>query len=587
MGQGVTEPPNRRSWPAPLVSTEEIEPPAPGRETSRRATSPPDRATQHPLALDLTPALIPTASFGRITPKEGAYVRKRNTLVVVAGFAGVLGLLVSAAQGKGYEDIEQRVVEHALPNGLRFLFLEREDAPVFSFAAVVHAGAVNEQYGVGGIAHMMEHMAFKGTTSVGTTDYEPEAEALRRVDEAFEALLEERRKGIGADPTKVARLESTFRQAQARADSFVVANEFDRVLEEQGARGVNAGTGADMTMYVYSLPSNKLELWALMESDRLTAPVFREFYKENEVVQEERRMRYESTPSGRLMDEFLSAAYKDHPYGHGIIGTSSDLQSLTRRDGIEFRDTYYIANNMTVAVVGDVDPRTAILMVEKYFGRVPTGPAPPPVDTKESPQAAERRVIMQDPAQPFLFVGYHIPEMTHPDHDACRALCDILAQGRSSRLYRELVKDRKLAVDVGGYAGYPGSQYPTLAFFHVVASAGADIHAVESAFHEVVAGLVREPVSQEELDAYKGRAKARFIGGLRSDTGLAIQLAIFDRFRGGWRALFTYLDRVEAITTDDLERVAAQVFRKHNRTVALIETPVEAAVGETDAPRGD
>jgi predicted Zn-dependent peptidase len=509
----------------------------------------------------------------------------RRMVAVAVGAVVALGLAAGPSSSGSYRDIEKQVVEHVLPNGLRFLFLEREDAPVFSFASVVHAGAVDEQYGIGGIAHMMEHMAFKGTETVGTTDYEAEAEALRRVDEAFEELLAERRKGIGADSTELIRLETEFRRAQAAADSFVVPNAFDRILEEQGARGVNAGTGADMTMYMYALPSNKLELWALMESDRLSAPVFREFYKENEVVQEERRMRYESTPSGRLMDEFLSVAYKDHPYGHGIIGTSSDLQSFTRRDGIEFRDTYYIANNMTVAVVGDVDSRTAIPMVERYFGRVPSGPKPPSVDTKESAQAAERRVIMQDPAQPFLFVGYHIPGMTHPDHDACRALCDILAQGRSSRLYRELVKNRKLAVDVGGYAGYPGSQYATLAFFYVVASAGTDIHAVESAFHEVLAGLTKEPVSREELDAYKARAKASFIGGLRSDTGLAIQLAIYDRLRGGWRNLFTHLDRVEAITTDDLQRVAAQVFRKHNRTVALIEPPLEVASEETEPQR--
>jgi predicted Zn-dependent peptidase len=502
-------------------------------------------------------------------------MRKRSVLAASAGIVGVLLLGSSQTFGKGYEDIEKRVVEHTLPNGLRFLIVEREDAPVFSFVTVVHGGAVDEQYGIGGIAHMMEHMAFKGTATVGTIDYEAEAQALQRVDQAFDALLAERRKGLRADSTSLVRLEAEFREAQAAADTFVVHNEFDRILEEQGARGVNAGTGADLTMYVYSLPSNKVELWALMESDRLANPVFREFYKENEVVQEERRMRYESTASGRLMDEFLSAAYKDHPYGHGIIGTPSDLKTFTRSDGIKFRDTYYIANNMTTAVVGDVDPGAMILLLEKYFGSVPSGPPPPPVDTKEPPQMAERRVVMEDPAQPFLFVGYHIPEATHPDYDVCQALCDILARGRSSRLYRELVKEQKLAVDVGGYAGYPGSQYGTVAFFYAVASTGTDIHALESAFHEVLARLADDPISNDELDAYKARAKARFIGGLRSDTGLAMQLAMYDRLRGGWRNLFTYLDRVEAITTEDLQRVASHVFRRHNRTVALIEPPPE------------
>lgn len=480
-------------------------------------------------------------------------------------------VLLSPAWADSYRDLEKRVVEYQLPNGLTFLFLSRGQAPVFSFATVVHAGAVNEQYGIGGLAHMMEHMAFKGTTTVGTTDSASEEAALRRVDEAYAALIAERRKGARADSVELARLNAVFVAAQEEAARFVVPNEFSKILEEHGAEGLNAGTGADETVYAYSLPSNKLELWAMLESDRMANTVFREFYKENQVVQEERRMRTESNAGGRLMDEFLSAAYKEHPYGHGIIGTPSDLQNFTRADGVRFWDTYYLANNMTVAVVGDINVGEAKDVAARYFSAVPSGPPPPPVVTAEPPQAAERRIILEDPAQPFVLVGFHVPDENHPDFLACEAVIDILANGRSSRAYTALVKESKQAVHVGGFVGFPGSQYPTLALIFAVASSGTDVHDLEPALHEVVASMVETPPSKAELDGYKARAKARLLRELRSEEGLAMHLAHFQEFRGGWRSLFTYLDRVDALTPDDCARVARATFRRSNRTVGLIE----------------
>ncbi|MCU0610185.1 MAG: insulinase family protein [Candidatus Eisenbacteria bacterium] len=484
-------------------------------------------------------------------------------------------LSTATSRAESYRDIEKRVTEHRLPNGLTFLFLPRGQAPVFSYATVVHAGAVNEQYGIGGLAHMMEHMAFKGTRTVGTTDAAAEEAALQRVDDAYVALLAERRKGVRADSALLADLTSVFRAAQQTAGEFVVANEFSKILDEHGAEGVNAGTGADQTVYTYALPSNKLELWAMLESDRMTNTVFREFYKENEVVQEERRMRVESSAGGRLMDEFLSAVYKEHPYGHGLIGTPSDLKSFTRMDGARFWDTYYLANNMTVAVVGDVDVERAKGIVTQYFSVVPSGPEPPPVITAEPPQAAERRVILEDAAQPFLVVAYHVPDENHPDFLACKAVMDVLAGGRSSRAYTRLVKESQQAVQVGGFVGYPGSQYSTVALVFAVASTGTDIHDLETALHEVASSMTSDPITKEELDGHKARAKAQFLRQLRSDEGLAMQLAHFQEFQGGWRNLFTHLDRVDALTTADCSRVAADMLRRNNRTVGIIEPPAQ------------
>lgn len=495
--------------------------------------------------------------------------------LIVARGALLITFLSTSVHADGYRDLEKKVVEHTLSNGLKFLLLSRGEAPVFSFCTTVHAGAVDEQYGIGGIAHMMEHMAFKGTQTVGTTDWEAEAAAMEREDDAYGALLQERRKGVFADSVELVRLEIEFREAQEAANTFVVPNEFAKILDEQGVANLNAGTGADRTMYFYSLPTNKIELWSLLESDRMTNPVFREFYQENEVVQEERRMRLESSPSGRLMDEFLSAAFKEHPYGHGLIGTQSDLRSFTRREGTAFRNVYYVARNMTTAVVGDIDVDHTLDLVDRYFTAMPDQPLPPIVDTEEPPQAAERRIIMEDAAQPFLLVGYHIPQESHPDFPAIHAVIDVLARGRSSRLYSSLVKDSQLAVQVGGFAGYPGAQYNTIALLWAVASAGEDIHDLERAFHEVIASLVTDGVTVEELDGYKARAKADFIRQLRSDVGLARQLSYYEEFRGGWRNLFTYLDVVERLTVDDLNMVAEQTFTRDNRTVGLIEPPPE------------
>ena len=512
----------------------------------------------------------------------GFRMRKRHAVISIYLFIFVIISGAAPAQSEGYRDLEKTVVEHTLPNGHTFLMVNRSTAPVFSFCTLVHAGAVDEQYGIGGIAHMMEHMAFKGTETVATTDYEAEYEAMNREDDAYEALLDEKRKGIFADSTQLESLDAAFRAAQDDANQFVIPNEYSKILDRHGATGVNAGTGADMTIYFYSLPSNKIELWALMESDRLTNPVFREFYQENEVVQEERRLRLESSPSGRLLDEFLSAAYKEHPYGHGLIGTQSDLRSFTRREGTAFRTNYYVARNMTTVLVGDLDIDDTKQYLDEYFSAMPDRPLPPLVDTKEPPQTAERRIIMEDSAQPFFVVGYHIPEQRHPDYPAIQAAVDILANGRTARLYKALVKESKTAVQVGGFAGYPGAQYNTIAMIYAVASAGQDIRELETQFHEIVQSMMREGVTEEELDGYKARAKAQFIRRLRSDEGFARMLATYQEFYGGWRNLFRYLDTVESITTQDVQRVVGNTFVKNNRTVGIIIPPDETGEEEVD-----
>ncbi|MCZ6601450.1 MAG: pitrilysin family protein, partial [Planctomycetota bacterium] len=357
----------------------------------------------------------------------------------------------------GFEEVEGKVVTHTLDNGLRVIILERHIAPVASFLTVVRVGSVNERPGITGIAHLFEHMAFKGTDTIGTTDYEKEMVAIRKVDEAYAALIKARDRG--EDQEKIEALQAEFKKLQDEASQFVVG-EFDEVLQVNGGAGLNASTSSDRTMYVVSLPSNRVELWAALESERFLNPVLREFYKERSVVQEERRLRTDSSPFGRFREEFISAAFRAHPYGWPVVGHMSDIQTVTREEGLEFYKKYYVASNMIVAIVGDVNPEEVIRIVEKYFGRLPKNPPPGRVETVEPPQRGERTVILEDPAQPLYAVGYHKPDAKHPDDIVFDVMSEILSSGRTSRLYKSLVKEQKIAVQVFSFSGSPGNRYP-------------------------------------------------------------------------------------------------------------------------------
>ncbi len=290
--------------------------------------------------------------------------------------------LTALAQEEGFKAVEKKVVEFTLKNGLKFIVLPRREAPVVSFVTYADVGSVDDPKGQTGMAHMFEHMAFKGTPTIGTKDYKKEKTALKKVDEAYAALQTERLKGEKANPERLKFLEEDFEKAQEQAAEYVERDEFSTVIERQGGVGLNAGTGADQTVYFYSLPSNKIELWFSLESDRFLNPVLREFYKERDVVMEERRLRIESQPIGKLVEEFLSVAYKAHAYGIMGIGHMSDLQNLTRAQGEEFFQKYYSPSSLTIAVVGDVDPEQVRRLARTYFGRIPGGPKPLPNWTK-------------------------------------------------------------------------------------------------------------------------------------------------------------------------------------------------------------
>jgi predicted Zn-dependent peptidase len=501
---------------------------------------------------------------------EHTVVRRRRAAVLVL----TLLVMAPAARSQDLAGFEKRLTEFMLDNGLKFLVLERHEAPVVSFHTYADVGAVDEVKGITGMAHLFEHMAFKGTKTIGTKDPEAEAAALARIDESFLALKKERQKGDKADPATLQKLQEQFEQAQQEAQQYIVHDEYEEALTQQGADGFNAYTSQDATQYIVSLPSNKLELWMMLEADRFANAVLREFYKERDVVMEERRM-MENSPTGRLYEEFQGIAYLAHPYGEGVIGHMSDLQTLTRPEAEAFFRKHYGPSNLTIAIVGDVDPANVKRLAQKYFAGIPSGPKPEPVETVEPPQRGERRVTVEDAAQPIVLIGYHQPNINHPDNAPLEVVSQIVGVGRTSRLYKSLVKEKKIAVSAS--AGLNPSKYPSLFMFFVVPAKGHTNQECEEAVYAEIEKLKTEPVSPEELAKAKTRSRASLIRQLDSNSGLAAQLTFCEVVMGDWRNLFYILDKIEKVTAADVQRVAQTYFTKKNRTVGVIETTAGAS----------
>jgi len=505
-------------------------------------------------------------------------------LAIAFGTAGP-GALAAAgpAEGSGFADLEAKVRSFTLPNGLVVIVLERPEAPVFAFRTFVDAGGVDEVAGITGLAHMFEHMAFKGTESFGSTDPRAEARALDAVDAAWDAWFAEKQKGYAADSTRLRDLEAAFKRTEDAAKALVVGNEFSKILDENGAVSVNAYTSMDNTNYFYALPANRLELWARLEGDRLTQPVMREYYKERDVVQEERRFG-ESSPRGRLMYNFWLSAFLAHPYGNGLIGHPSDLGAITRRDAEAFFREHYVAKNMAIAVVGDVRYDEVKRLAERYFSGISDAPEPPPVRTVEPRHEAEIRVVVQEEAQPAVMIGYHVPSSFAPEWPAVELLGQVVGSGRSSRLYERLVKRDQTAVRIGAYAGFPGEKYPNLLMVQASLARGASTDSVEAAIYEELDRLARQGPTEEELRKVKRQVRAGFIRGLRSNLGLAGQLATFQELYGDWRLLFRYVDTINAVTPGQVQAAAQEAFREGNRVVGVLRRPDAGREAPAGAP---
>ncbi|MBZ5727275.1 MAG: insulinase family protein [Acidobacteriia bacterium] len=488
----------------------------------------------------------------------------------------LLPLLLPAQDLK---EFEKKVTEFTLPNGLHFILVERHEAPVVSFHTYVNAGSVNDPSGETGTAHMFEHMAFKGTETIGTRDWPAEKKALDAVEQAYDRLEAERNRGPKADQNRIGVLETELKMAIDQAQSYVEPNEYTRIIEENGGLDVNARTSLDSTEYFYSLPSNRIELWFLMESQRFLRPVFREFYKERDVVMEEHRMNVESRPNGRLLEDFLATAFAAHPYRNPGGGWPSDIVNLRRADAKAFFDEYYVPANMTIAIAGDVNPAQARRMAERYFGPLPARPLPPLLHTEEPPQPGPKTAAVNLAAQPLLVIGYKRPDQYHPDDPVFDIVSLLLSSGRTGLLYKELVQEKRIAQVAQAAATFPDGRYPNLFLFFLAPALGHSVEENQKALDDLLARFQAAPVDEAALRRVKTKLRAGVIRRLAGNAGLASLLATYYAGFGDWRRLFTDLAGYEKVTAADVQRVAQRYFVSVNRTMAYIAQPPAAAAG--------
>jgi len=524
----------------------------------------------------------------------------------------------------------------------------------------VNVGSANEVRGITGLSHILEHMAFKGTSEIGTKNHKKEIKLMAAEDVAFDQLKAARRASVpvvakydrllesiseesldsylemesllrdqpaeaqldvpGDDPydmqpgqnadvtirhgmgteneavkdfqanreqaialayflaevrqvrENLIAAEEGFEAAKDAARELVVTNEFGKIIENNGGNGLNAYTSSDVTVYHYNFPSNRLELWAYLEGSRMADPVLREFYTEKDgPVTEERRMRTDNNPIGRMIEQFQNLMFIANGYHHSTIGYMSDINTISRADCQAYYNEHYVGSNMVVTLVGDVYLDDVKKFAKKYFSDIPKGD-PEIIETTEPKQLGEKRFVMKDPSQPLFVAGYHIGNVRTPDWPVYEVIADVLGQGRTSRLYKKLVKEDGIAVQAMTFPGFPGQKYDTGMLVFALPVKGKTGYDMEKAIFAEIDDIVANGITEDELAAVKQRTRANFIRGLGGNGGMASQLAWYQTYTGDWRNLFREVDTINAVTQADVKRVAAEVFTQTNRTVAIIET---------------
>ena len=465
--------------------------------------------------------------------------------------------------------LEEKVIEHTLKNGMKLLMVERHTSPTVSAWIRFRVGSVNERSDERGLAHMLEHMLFKGTTTLGTKNYAAEKPILDRIEATAQAMVEEKAKREKGDKARIAELEKQLAGLETDASQYVIKDEFFELYSKNGGTGYNAFTSRDGTTYLISLPSNKLELWAAIESDRMQNPVLREFYSERAVVMEERRRSTDADPESKLWETFVASAYLAHPYGQPTIGWMPEIENLTRTKAERFFHAYYGPHSAIVAIVGDINPKATIELVERYFGAIPAGGEPAPVTAEEPQQEGERRIEQVAESEPTLIMGFHKPAINAPDDYVLDVISMILGNGRTSRFHKNLVVEKQLATDVGVFDA-PGSRYPALFVINANPRAPHSVKEVEEAVLAELERLKSEPVAERDLQRILNKIEFEESRRMGTNGGLARNLTEYEATAGTWRYMIEYRRKVASVTPADIQRVARQYFTRENRLVGFI-----------------
>ena len=491
----------------------------------------------------------------------------------------VFAALICAASVTA-QDAKVPVKEAVLENGMEILMVERHESPTVTGGWLAQVGSVNEGVGATGMAHLFEHMMFKGSRTVGTSDYEKEAEIIAKLDAVrlemdveYDAMREAKRRGeiegsifLPENVTpRLAELRQEMKALQDQQKEFIVNNEFDQIYTEAGGSGMNAGTWEDGTFYFNVVPSNKLELWFWMESERLLNPVFREFYSERDVVREERRQTVESDPIAKFEEQFNFMFWGSVPYHHPVVGWPSDVESIGREAANRFFATYYAPNNITVALVGDFESEKALALAKKYFGRIPRGEtSPPPVVTEEIEQLTERRMTAEADTNPSVQIRWHTVPFVHKDKFAID-VAEAILSGRTGRLYKSLVETEQIATGEP-YAGVRAFKYGGFMEIGAELADGVDHQTVEDALLAEVERLQSEPVPERELQKVKNQSLADSYRRLQSNYYLMVQLLWYTA-SGDKNYLNESSAKFQAVTAEDVQRVAKTYLTESGKNV--------------------
>ncbi len=465
----------------------------------------------------------------------------------------------------------KNVQEITLKNGMKFLLLHREGAPVFSAYIRVRVGGIDEQSGQTGIAHLLEHMAFKGTSQIGTQDYHREKKLLEEIENLHEQVFQ-------APPEKKQALHEQLQQKIEQAGQLVDKEAFSRIYMRNGASNLNATTSQDLTSYFVTLPSNKLELWAFLESSRLKDPVFREFYSELDVVLEERRMRVEDSPFGKLYEKFKENAFKESLYQRPTIGYAEDIKKLSAKDLRQFYQRYYVPSNMVGTLVGNFNVKETKDILRRYFEELEAGKSIPKLKDKEPEPKAQSIIKIQYDASPIVMIGYLKPTLPHPDDYSFDVFHQIFCEGRSSRLYQRWVVKDKLASNVGCSSSVPGARLNNLYFIYASVQKGQQAQELLDTMDEEIQDFIEKGPSLRELKKAKKGLLSDWYYQMQGNKNIAEQLSYYEVLTGTWKYILEHPKKISEISQEDLIKLAKKYLNPKRRQVGILEsTPKEKA----------
>ncbi|HXX94015.1 MAG TPA: pitrilysin family protein [Planctomycetota bacterium] len=487
---------------------------------------------------------------------------------------GLLGLLAAAPQEAGFRIPVQ---EFTLPNGMRILVVERHEVPRVFCSLWWRVGSVHERPGATGLSHFFEHMMFMGTDVIGTTDPRRDAElnakiedVMGRIREIKLARLESDRRGLPPDPALEERHRALWKEYEGYVDEqkkIIIPEHLSKIFQANGGTGLNATTSYDRTNFFVEMPANKVELFFWLESDRFLKPVFRSFYPEREVVKEERRMRTDSTPTGLIHESFSAMFWQSHPYRWPVLGWMSDIDQYTLADAERYYRTHYSPQNCTAIFVGDVRLDEVKELATRYFGRLKRSTVErDPIVTVESEQVAERRLVAEANSQDELTLQWHGPSGVHRDSAPCDLLMNVLG-GRSGRLYRPLVEEKKLALEV--QAGYESRRYGGSIVIDATPREGADPAELERAIESILEEVQKNGVTDRELAKARNQQLADLVRTLKTNQGVTHQLGYFETI-GTYHDFDGYVRSVETATAADLKRCAEQYLKPSGRNILVI-----------------